>query len=129
MAGNVIRDPAGDHLLTPQNAALFVVDYQPSQIAGVNSMGRDLLLDNIVSTVKTAKAFGLPIIHSTINVATGLITDIGPAVGPDIGIEGIAFTAQAVDQVPEPTALTLTISGMTALILRRTLSGRAKRHV
>src|SRR5207244_3233626 len=61
----------------------------------------------------------------TINVTTGLITDIGPAVGPDIGIEGIAFTAQAVDQVPEPTALILTISGMAALILRRTLSGRA----
>jgi nicotinamidase-related amidase len=71
MAGSVIRDPAGDHLLTPQNASLFVVDYQPSQIAAVRSMDRDLLLENIVSTVKTAKAFGLPIIHSTINVATG----------------------------------------------------------
>jgi nicotinamidase-related amidase len=34
-------------------------------------MDRDLLLENIVSTVKTANAFGLPIIHSTINVATG----------------------------------------------------------
>jgi nicotinamidase-related amidase len=34
-------------------------------------MDRDLLLENIVSTVKTAKTFGLPIIHSTINVATG----------------------------------------------------------
>jgi nicotinamidase-related amidase len=71
MAGAVIRDPAGDHLLTPQNAALFVVDYQPSQIAAVKSMDRDLLLENIVSTVKTAKAFDMPIIHSTINVATG----------------------------------------------------------
>jgi nicotinamidase-related amidase len=71
MAGNVYRDPDGDHLLTPENAALFVVDYQPSQIAAVNSMDRDLLLANIVSTVKTAKAFGLPIVHSTINVATG----------------------------------------------------------
>jgi nicotinamidase-related amidase len=71
MAGSVPRDPAGDHLLTPHNAALFVVDYQPSQIAAVTSMDRDLLLANIVSTVKTAKAFNLPIIHSTINVATG----------------------------------------------------------
>ena len=71
MAGSVYRDPAADHLLTPENAALFVVDYQPSQIAAVNSMDRDLLLANIVSTVKTAKAFGLPVVHSTINVATG----------------------------------------------------------
>ncbi len=71
MAGGIIRDPAGDHLLTPQNAALFVIDYQPSQIAAVTSMDRDMLVENIVSTVKTANAFGLPIIHSTINVATG----------------------------------------------------------
>jgi len=71
MAGSVYRDPAGDHLLTPENAALFVIDYQPSQIAAVNSIDRDLMLANIVSTVRTAKAFGLPIVHSTINVATG----------------------------------------------------------
>ena len=34
-------------------------------------MDQDLLLENIVSTVKTAKAFDMPIVHSTINVATG----------------------------------------------------------
>jgi len=66
-----VRDPVADHLLTPQNSALLVIDYQPSQFAGVNSIDRGLLLDNIVSTVKTAKAFRMPIVHSTINVATG----------------------------------------------------------
>ena len=71
MASLPVRDPIGDHLLTPQNATLVVIDYQPSQFAGVTSMDRDRLLDNIVSTVKTAKAFDLPIVHSTINVATG----------------------------------------------------------
>jgi len=71
MAGSVTRDPIGDHLLTPQNTALCVIDYQPSQFAGVQSMDRDLLLENIISTVKTAKAFDLPVVHSTINVATG----------------------------------------------------------
>ena len=71
MASLPVRDPVADHLLTPQNSALVVIDYQPSQFAGVRSMDRDLLLDNIVSTVKTAKAFDLPIVHSTINVATG----------------------------------------------------------
>jgi nicotinamidase-related amidase len=71
MASLPVRDPVGDHLLTPLNAALLVIDYQPSQIAAVQSMDRDLLLENIVSTVKTAKAFDLPIVHSTINVATG----------------------------------------------------------
>jgi nicotinamidase-related amidase len=34
-------------------------------------MDRGLLLDNVVSTAKTARAFDMPIVHSTINVATG----------------------------------------------------------
>ena len=71
MIGSPVRDPVGDHLLTPQNSALIVIDYQPSQFGGVNSSDRDLLLENIVSTARVAKAFDLPIVHSTINVATG----------------------------------------------------------
>jgi hypothetical protein len=39
------RDPIGDHLLTPQNAAMVRIDYQPSQFALVQSMDRDLLLE------------------------------------------------------------------------------------
>jgi nicotinamidase-related amidase len=71
MSSGALRDPVADHLVTPQNAALVVIDYQPSQVAAVRSMDPDLLLENIVSTVKTAKAFGLPIVHSTVNVASG----------------------------------------------------------
>ncbi len=66
-----IRDQVGDQLLTPKNSALLVIDYQPSQVAAVRSMDRDLLLKNIVSTAKVAKLFGVPIVHSTINVKTG----------------------------------------------------------
>jgi nicotinamidase-related amidase len=66
-----VRDQVGDHLLTPQNSALILIDYQPSQFAAVRSIDADLLLENIVSTVKTAKAFGVPIIHSTVNVSSG----------------------------------------------------------
>ena len=72
MASLPVRDPIGDHLLTPQNTALLVIDYQPGQFAAVSSMDRDLLLENIVSTAKIAKLFGVPIVHSTINVASGL---------------------------------------------------------
>jgi hypothetical protein len=32
--GSPVRDLIGDRLLTPQNAALLVIDYQPSQFAG-----------------------------------------------------------------------------------------------
>jgi nicotinamidase-related amidase len=66
-----IRDQLGDHLITPQNAALVLIDYQPSQFGTVRSMDSELLLRNIVSTVKAARAFGLPIVHSTVNVASG----------------------------------------------------------
>jgi nicotinamidase-related amidase len=71
MTSAPVRDPLSDHLLTPENAAFLLIDYQPSQIAGVHSMDRDLLLKNAVSTVRTVKAFGIPVVHSTINVATG----------------------------------------------------------
>ena len=71
MSSAPIRDPLADHLITPQNSALVLIDYQPSQFATVRSMDTGLLLKNIVSTVKTARAFNLPIIHSTVNVAAG----------------------------------------------------------
>jgi nicotinamidase-related amidase len=66
-----IRDPLADHLITPQNSALILIDYQAEQFADVRSMDPDLLLENIVSTVKLAKLFDVPIVHSTVNVATG----------------------------------------------------------
>jgi nicotinamidase-related amidase len=50
------RDPQSDALLTPQNAALVVIDYQPSQISTVNSM---------------EKTYDLPVVLSTVNVANG----------------------------------------------------------
>src|SRR6476659_5406341 len=71
MTSTPIRDQAGDHLITPQNSALLVIDYQPSQIAAVRSIDHDLLLKNVISTVKVAKVFEIPIVHSTINVANG----------------------------------------------------------
>ena len=69
--GTIARDPIADHLITPQNSAMLLIDYQPSQLAGVRSMDRDLLLENVVSTAKVAKLFGLPVVHSTINVKSG----------------------------------------------------------
>jgi hypothetical protein len=55
MTSAPIRDPFGDHLLTPENAAFLFIDYQPSQLAAVRSMDHELLLKNAVSTVRTIK--------------------------------------------------------------------------
>ena len=71
MTSGTRRDPRADHLITPENAALLVIDYQPSQVGAVRSMDQGLLVKNVVSTAKTAKAFGLPIVFSTVNVASG----------------------------------------------------------
>ncbi|QYY28281.1 hydrolase [Cupriavidus pinatubonensis] len=72
MASEPIRDPLKDHLLTPQNAAFVIIDYQPVQVNSIASMDRQLLINNIVGTSKAAIAYKLPIIHSTVNVKTGL---------------------------------------------------------
>src|SRR5690242_4257386 len=71
MTSEPIRDPVTDHLLTPQNAALVVIDYQPSQVQAVTSMDRDLLVDNMVSVARLANTFALPVVLSTVNVANG----------------------------------------------------------
>jgi nicotinamidase-related amidase len=72
MASETIRDPVSDHLLTPKNAALIIIDYQPVQVNSIASMDRQLLINNIVGVAKMGLAYGLPIVHSTVNVKTGL---------------------------------------------------------
>jgi nicotinamidase-related amidase len=72
MASEPIRDPATDTLLTPQNAVFVIIDYQPVQVNSIASMDRQLLVNNIVGTARAAVAYGLPIVHSTVNVQTGL---------------------------------------------------------
>src|SRR6266704_1525703 len=71
VASAPVRDPLADHLLTPENAAFLFIDYQPAQLAAVRSMDHALLMKNAVSTVRTIKAFGVPVVHSTVNVASG----------------------------------------------------------
>jgi nicotinamidase-related amidase len=71
MTTEKIRHPQTDHLLTPENSALIIIDYQPVQVSSIRSMSREELVFNIVSTAKAALNYKLPIIHSTVNVATG----------------------------------------------------------
>ena len=71
MTSETIRNPRTDHLLSPENAALIIIDYQPIQVSSIRSMGRDELVFNITGVAKAAVNFGLPIVHSTVNVATG----------------------------------------------------------
>lgn len=72
MASEPIRDPVSDSLLTPKNSTLIIIDYQPVQVNSIASMDRQKLIDNIVGVAQIGIAYGLPIIHSTVNVKTGL---------------------------------------------------------
>ena len=72
MSSEPIRDPVTDHLLTPQNAAFIVIDYQPVQVNSIASMERQRLVSNIIRASKAAVLYGLPIVHSTVNVQTGI---------------------------------------------------------
>lgn len=68
---HAIRDAQSDELLTPENAALVIIDFQPVQVASIVSMERRELVANVVAVAKTAKLYGLPVVLSTVNVTTG----------------------------------------------------------
>ena len=72
MASEPIRDPNKDHLLTPKNCTFLIIDYQPVQVNSIASMERQLLVSNIVRASKAAVLYGLPIVHSTVNVKSGV---------------------------------------------------------
>ena len=72
MTSEAIRNPIKDQLLTPQDSALIIIDYQPIQVTSVASMDRRTLVSNIVAVARTAKLYGLPIVLSTVNVKTGM---------------------------------------------------------
>jgi nicotinamidase-related amidase len=68
---NVVRDPVTDHLLTPQNAALVIIDFQPVQVASIQSRPKRELVANITALARIGKLYELPIVLSTVNVKTG----------------------------------------------------------
>lgn len=83
------RDPRTDHLLTPQNAALLIIDFQPVQVSSVASRSKRELVANITALARIAKLYRLPVVLSTVNVNTGKnqptihqITDVLPDARP-----------------------------------------------
>ena len=68
MTSQDIRDQESDHLLTPKNTALIIIDYQPEMLQGVESVNKAKLVNNIVGLAKVAKGFDIPIILSTVGV-------------------------------------------------------------
>ncbi|MFP6594744.1 MAG: hypothetical protein VB860_07210 [Dehalococcoidia bacterium] len=75
MASEPKRNPLTDHLLTPENSVLIVIDYQQEMLDNVRSIDQERLTNNVVGLVKIAKAFGVPTIFSTVGVGLGFNRD------------------------------------------------------
>lgn len=85
MSSLPVRDQKTDRLLTPENAVLVLIDFQPSQINSVNSMNRAELLRNVVFLGRIARIFKLPVILSTVNVGGGHSKDTVPVLRRALG--------------------------------------------
>jgi len=71
-------------LLTPENCVLVLIDHQPFQLANVNSHDPTMVINNVTGLAKTAKAYRVPTILTTVNEERGgLIFKQVQAVFPD----------------------------------------------
>lgn len=65
------RDAYDDHLLTPRNAAIVIIDFQPVQVSSIASRPKRELVANIAALARIAKLYEMPVVLSTVNVKTG----------------------------------------------------------
>jgi nicotinamidase-related amidase len=72
MSSLKIRDQKADHLLTPENSAVIIIDYQNTQVESIESTDKYRMVQNVIALAKLAKVFKIPMVVSTVNVKTGL---------------------------------------------------------
>jgi nicotinamidase-related amidase len=66
-----VRDQVADHLLTPANAALVLIDYQPEQFGAVSSRSEEEITLNVTALARAAKAYDVPVVLTTVGVEMG----------------------------------------------------------
>jgi len=72
MSSLKIRDQKADNLLTPENSAVIIIDYQATQVGSIESTDKYRMVQNTIALVKLARVFKMPVIVSTVNVKTGI---------------------------------------------------------
>lgn len=75
-----IRSPETDHLLTPENCAIVLIDFQPEQYRTVTTASKEEINLNVVALCKLAQAYDVPVVVSTVGV------DMGVNTGTDVAI-------------------------------------------
>ncbi len=73
-------DPLVDRLLTAENAALLILDFQPVQIRSVVTIDQERLVENAAMLCRAARLFRLPVILSTLKLSD----DAGPPTVPQV---------------------------------------------
>ncbi len=79
-----IRDPKADHLLTPGNCVLVLIDYQPEQYRTVTSSTPEEINLNVIALCKLAKAYDLPVVLSTVAVDMGVNEGTHPEIKAEL---------------------------------------------
>jgi nicotinamidase-related amidase len=88
-----VRDPLADHLLTPQNCVIALIDFQPGQYATVTSASREQIDLGVVTLAKLAAAYEIPIVVSTVAVGMGVNEPTVPEIMQELpGVEEIDRT-------------------------------------
>lgn len=75
-----VHDQATDHLLTPQNCVLTLIDFQKTQYATITSTTRERINLNVEAAARIAAAYDIPVVLSTVGVGMG----VNPATEPDL---------------------------------------------
>ncbi|MFI6728451.1 isochorismatase family protein [Streptomyces sp. R-74717] len=74
------RSPQTDHLLTPENCVIALIDYQPSQYSTVTSSSQEEIDLNVRAVAKLATAYEIPVVLSTVAVDMGVNQGTNPAI-------------------------------------------------
>jgi nicotinamidase-related amidase len=67
-----IRDQQQDHLLTPENCVVALIDYQPEQYSTITSSSTEEIDLNVVALARLARLYDVPTIVSTVGVDLGV---------------------------------------------------------
>ena len=66
--GTPIRAAEEDPFISPSNAALVLIDYQPHILQGVRNIPHEDLLNNTIGLIRSAVLFDIPIVFSHVGV-------------------------------------------------------------
>lgn len=97
-----IRDQRQDHLLTPENCVLTLIDYQPEQYSTITSTTRDEIDLNVVALCRLATAYDVPVVLSTVGVDLGVNEGTAQVIKDELpGVEEIDRTGVNAWEDPE----------------------------